>query len=462
MTDPSLNDIQTELHALRARLAELETKLGNAQPAAASGHKRRFSKRWDFRGAPLAGLLFFTGGALYAGDAGEALFINPQGNVGIMTTSPKNALDVNGGLAIGAHYAGNELAPTGGAVIEGKVGIGAATPVAKLEVNLVNPQNWNGNLPGIRLISPDGNYLMDVNTYVVASGNVGYQFSPTKLGTPNTGLNITTPGYVGIGTKSPKNALDVNGGLAIGANYAGSKVAPENGAVIQGAAHVGSLAITDAQGNPYKDNWIGMANNVNSDKTPWLHIGGITDDRKKDATVSGSVDGDGKRRIALYAHKTLVSDDLDVKGAINGEKPPMKFEVGDINAPDNKWQAVNKDIGPLCGDEDGCTMKLYLRETNTDRVRTYLEQIYIEQPNKSKNKNKGLLGHTRQLGGGAREFTLQSTNQNNIIADVDWGWFYVHNFSHENVGAKSPAFPGYNVQFLARNGIVATVIIYDR
>jgi hypothetical protein len=43
-------------------------------------------------------------------------------------------LDVEGGIAIGTAYSGATAAPTNGAIIEGNVGIGTATPTETLEV----------------------------------------------------------------------------------------------------------------------------------------------------------------------------------------------------------------------------------------------------------------------------------------------------------------------------------------
>jgi hypothetical protein len=90
---------------------------------------------------------------------------------------------------------------------DGSVGIGATVPSAKLEVNLFNDKGWGGNLKGLRLLSPDNGYFLDINTYIVTGGNVGYQFSPNG----NTGLVITTPGNVGIGTTDVKRTLQVEG-----------------------------------------------------------------------------------------------------------------------------------------------------------------------------------------------------------------------------------------------------------
>ena len=207
-------------------------------------------------------------------------------------------------------------------------------------------------------------------------------------------------------------------------------------------------------------------NNVaSSGKTPWLHIGGITDKRKKENVKTGSLDGDGKRRIALYANTTYVSDGLIVENAItaksiNGEKPPLVFDVGK-KGDLGKWNAVEQDIGPLCGDADGCTMKFMLRDNGNDQVRTISEQMYIEQTDKSCNKNPGLHGWTRQLGGGDQEFVLQTSNKYELVPSP-WEWIYVRNYSSPEVGTQSGAYFGYKVQFMTAKNVAATVIIYDR
>ena len=57
------------------------------------------------------------------------------GRIGIGTAAPLSKLDVEGGVAIGTAYSGATAAPTNGAIIEGNVGIGTTTPSDKLEVS---------------------------------------------------------------------------------------------------------------------------------------------------------------------------------------------------------------------------------------------------------------------------------------------------------------------------------------
>jgi hypothetical protein len=88
----------------------------------------------------------------------------------------------------------------------GNVGLGTSDAAARLTVSLANPSGWSGNMKAARIWSPDAAYYLDLNTYIVAAGNVGYQFSPNG----NTGLVVTTPGNVGIGTTAPSTRLHVS------------------------------------------------------------------------------------------------------------------------------------------------------------------------------------------------------------------------------------------------------------
>ncbi len=202
---------------------------------------------WTMYSRSAGNFAWYIGGAhsdteMDPGGGTPALVIKRgTGNVGIGTPNPSGKLQIYDGKYGSLGFGGNteDLWFDGGAdsifwfkniggptgrtsfvtgttelmtvLNKGNVGIGTAGPSAKLEVNLINSSGWGGNLKGFRLLSPDNNYYLDINTYIVASGNVGYHFSPNG----NAGLCISTPGLVGIGTAGPADKLDVAGNLRI-------------------------------------------------------------------------------------------------------------------------------------------------------------------------------------------------------------------------------------------------------
>ena len=158
-------------------------------------------------------------------------------------------------------------------------------------------------------------------------------------------LEIDTNGNVGVGTRTPTSKLDVNGEVRTR----------------------GSLVFSDSSGNPYPDNWIGMANNIEG-TTRWLHLGGITDG--------------GARRLALFADrtyfngwvgigdgKTAPAERVDVNGniKIDGTGNGIIFPDGtkQLSSPangtggfpspayDSGWAAIAPNQGLLTGPQPG-------------------------------------------------------------------------------------------------------------
>jgi len=129
----------------------------------------------------------------------------------------------------------------------GNVGIGTASPGAKLDVN-GSTDSWLGSYH-------DGANGVLFQTYAGNAGFVGYNTSTSTYNSldirsqsaTGTQLFLSTTGNVGIGTASPVSKLSVvgesalAGGLSVGLGYAGT-AAPSNGLIIQGNVGIGTTS----------------------------------------------------------------------------------------------------------------------------------------------------------------------------------------------------------------------------
>jgi microcystin-dependent protein len=128
-------EASVEMEALDRRFHDFEAQIANLQAAANLTYRRGFSRGIVLGLAPAVGFLFLIGTVLYAQSAGDALFIDPNGNVGIGTNAPKVTLDVAGSLNVAKNASLADTAIKGSLTTEGNVGIGTTSPSVKLEVN---------------------------------------------------------------------------------------------------------------------------------------------------------------------------------------------------------------------------------------------------------------------------------------------------------------------------------------
>lgn len=256
-----------------------------------------------------------------------------NGNMGIGKTPTSYKLDVEGTINATSILVGGLPISTGssqwtttGSNISfgtGNVGIGALANDAKLSVNLVNPSGWSGNLKALKITSPDNAYYLDVNTYVVESGNVGYHFSPNG----NTGMSLTTAGRVGIGTSSPSEKLEVNGNINVGVN---------SGAATGWGNRLYFRGVDDAQG--FDPIWMSRYNVAANQTDLRINIG---DDASGDDsfTVGNFFSGDGQWKTFMKVQNNgnvgigtaNPTQKLTVKGTVYSTEVKVDLSAG---APD--------------------------------------------------------------------------------------------------------------------------------
>ena len=82
-----------------------------------------------------------------------------------------------------------------------------------------------------------GKENQDANQFIVQQANINSD--PLIQGDFSSG-------DVGIGTTSPQNKLDVEGGVAVGSTYSGTNTAPTNGLIVEGNVGIGTNSPTSA------------------------------------------------------------------------------------------------------------------------------------------------------------------------------------------------------------------------
>ena len=179
------------------------------------------------------------------------------GNVGIGTTGPLSKLDVNGGVAIGT-YAGTATAPSNSLIVSNGLGVASSSLTTGATIDfhgatdsLLLPTGTTGQRPSATAgmvrynsttpaveayVSNTWASLLTSSATVTNDtlGSTATAVNPHRSGDLTTGLysdtastveiatsgtqrlRITATGSVGIGTATPSQLLDVNGGVSAG------------------------------------------------------------------------------------------------------------------------------------------------------------------------------------------------------------------------------------------------------
>ncbi|MGZ6416659.1 MAG: tail fiber domain-containing protein, partial [Bacteroidia bacterium] len=159
--------------------------------------------------------------------------------------TPANLLDVKGGIAIGNSYAGVNVAPANGAIIQGNVGIGTTGPADNLHIY----NNANATV-GITLDNP--------NTGSSSSERISFNNEDGSVaGIQMNDISSVTPGAMSIFNNRPSGNIRLitggnskvyignNGFVGIGPNF----TAPAGVLHIKGADWSSSPVILEANGS---------------------------------------------------------------------------------------------------------------------------------------------------------------------------------------------------------------------
>lgn len=191
----------------------------------------------------------------------------------------------------------------------------------------------------------------------------------------------------------------------------------------------------------------------------------IRSDLRAEAIVASEIEVDTITVTTEIQVDTLNATDVQatsVNGTtVNGESPPLIFDIDD-NVRADGTRTSKQDIGPLCADGDGCTIRFLVRghdDKTLDQGLALAVDVYIEP---KEGSTDALLGYSGTFYGYSdnvfHEFVLGLEDTYEL-----YNWrdnVFVNNYSVDSDGTKD-VLKDYRVEFSAPPTKLVKVVIRD-
>ncbi|MDA9564172.1 hypothetical protein N9R81_05825, partial [Flavobacteriales bacterium] len=169
--------------------------------------------------------------AIYTNNV-EKMRVTSGGEVGIGTDTPRGFMDIRGlnnGVGTGDDVTVfiGQTASNGDAMIELNRGGGNAAAGSDIF------------LSGKGVVATSNNMYLNIDSDNDGTGNLFFG-KATEASNSTKLMTIRNSGNTGIGTTTPQNRLDIEGGAVIGATYSGTNTAPTNGLLVEGNVGIGT------------------------------------------------------------------------------------------------------------------------------------------------------------------------------------------------------------------------------